>query len=320
MKSIFSFLIGISLVGNMAKGQEQISASLVETPLQKAELADQVFEGANEVPISLMAQPMMPPRPATTKTSQIFVKAVHNGEWIAFRLRWRDKEYSEGGPLGKFSDAVALEFPKTNIGDPPPAFMGAKGQPVHIMHWRAQYQADKVVGRKGVRDHYAQGGVDQYHFEYPSFSDAALSQDVRELTDKDGGKQGFWNFLFSGFLFASQDESEFGVFPEKSIEVYQTGRAAGNPQSYRKAQGIDDITAEGFGTSQVLPDPSCLAFGRWQNGEWVVTISRPLSYEGRSKLETSTQAHIAFAVWQGGEGEVGGRKSVTMSWIPLNIQ
>ena len=65
--------------------------------------------------VSLIAQPVIAPRPETTTTSAIYVQAVHDASTVAFRLQWADTELSEAGHLGEFSDAVAMEFPM--VGD-----------------------------------------------------------------------------------------------------------------------------------------------------------------------------------------------------------
>ncbi|NJL24852.1 MAG: hypothetical protein HC902_06570 [Calothrix sp. SM1_5_4] len=82
---------------------------------------------------------------------------------------------------------------------------------------------------------------------------------------------------------------------------------------------MDEIFAEGFGTSAVSESRLAKGFGEWKNGEWTVYIARPLSYESGSKLQLGKKSHVAFAVWQGGKDEVGGVKSLTMSWTPFTL-
>ena len=48
-------------------------------------------------------------------------------------------------------------------------------------------------------------------------------------------------------------------------------------------------------------------------------IIRPLELQQGSTLKVGRKEHIAFAVWQGGKDEVGSRKSITMSWVPLTL-
>ncbi|MCC7442592.1 MAG: hypothetical protein IT285_13225 [Bdellovibrionales bacterium] len=237
---------------------------------------------AQEEVVTLMAQPIALPRPAKTETAQIRVKAVHDGSWIAFLLRWKDSEKSEAGILGKFSDGAALQFP-VGDGDPPPIFMGARGQPVHIFHWRAQYQRDAEKGKPEMTDLYPNMNPDMYPMEF---------KDPGSLKGKIGKAQ---------------------------QEVYSHGKAAGNPQSYLKS-GVDEIFAEGFGSSSVIENADSKARGKWSKGEWSLVITRPLERSNGSVLKAGSPAWMAFAVWQGDRDEVGSRKSVTMSWLPLEVK
>ncbi len=231
--------------------------------------------------IPLTAQPMLPPRPDTTLTPVITVQAVHDGKWLALRLRWRDTEPSEGGRVGQQSDAVAVQFPVA-AGAPPSVFMGSKGSPVHIFHWRAQYQRDAERGKPDIKELYPNLSMDMYPLEY----------------------------------------ADFGTVPKPSEEqkvTYQPGRAEGNPQSHLKT-GVDEIFAEGMSTSSVQEGGGSHGKGRWANGEWTVVITRELKREGGSVLNATAPAYAAFAVWQGGAAEVGSRKCVSMSWTPLTLQ
>lgn len=242
---------------------------------------DPAWAKAKVETITLMAQPMAVPRPKTTTTSKILVQAIHDGKWVAFRLRWDDTEKSEAGRLGEFSDSVAIEFPVKDNSVPPPIMMGAKDNPVHIFHWRAQYQVDKEKGKREMKDLYPNMNPDMYPLEF-------------------------------------KDEGHLTGLTDEKREVFSHGRAAGNPQSYAK-KGIDEIFAEGFGTSAVIQNVEAIADGKWNKNGWTVVIARPLKRENGSVLEAGKGTFVGFAVWQGGKDEVGARKSVTMSWTPLSL-
>lgn len=259
----------------------EVKAIKVSEDLSKMTISEDVWKNASVETISLMAQPMAVPRPKTTTTDSLKVQAVHNDQWIAFRLQWKDTEKSEAGILGKFSDAVAMQFP-VKEGPPPPIFMGGKDQPVHIFHWRAQYQRDHESGKPEMKDLYPNMNPDMYPMEF-----------------KDSGHVK-------------------GLDTEKR-EVYAHGKAAGNPQSHQKTSAVDEIIAEGFGSSSVIENKTSIGHGDWKNGEWSVVISRPLKLQDGSNIEVGKDNYIAFAVWQGGKGEVGSRKCLTMSWTPLQI-
>lgn len=228
--------------------------------------------------VKLTAQPMIAPRPEKTTTEEVIVQAVTDGTRAAFRVRWKDPEKSEAGKLGELSDALALEFPLKEGGELPPVFMGAKGNPVHLFHWRAQYQRDKEKGKPTVKDIYPNVSVDMYPMEFK--------------------------------------EAPGGTLEDR--EKFSPGVVEGNPQSYAK-EGVDEVIAEGFSTSAVQAGHGSTAHGEWRGGEWTLVIVRPLSIEGGSSLKSGGGANIAFAVWQGGKGEVGARKCVTMQWTPVVI-
>ncbi len=144
--------------------------------------------------VTLMAQPMVTPRPETTTTEQITVAAVHNATHIAFRLSWKDDERSEAGRLGEFSDAVAIQFPMRELARTP-VMMGAPELPVHIFHWRAQYQRDKEQGKPTMLTLYPNMSVDMYPMEFKEAAGGTVEQQ----------------------------------------EGFSPGRAEGNPQAYQKS-------------------------------------------------------------------------------------
>jgi Ethylbenzene dehydrogenase len=276
--TLASVVLGMISLSGASLGQE-IQAPKVTSDLKSADKLDlKSFASATEATISLMAQPMAVPRPKVSTTDQITVKAIHNGTTIAFLLTWKDTEASDAGPLGKFSDAVAIQFPVKDNANPPPIFMGAKDNPVHIWHWRMQYQIDKERGQRTIKDIYPNMSVDMYPMEFPNINMEGVSDAQRE--------------------------------------VYSYGKAAGNPQSYVK-KGVDEMLAEGFGSSSVIENVDSDARGVWKDGLWQVVITRPLQRENGSVLTPGQNSAAGFAVWQGGKDEVGSRKSLTMAWTPL---
>lgn len=277
-----------------AKAEGNLSIETVKADLSNPVGNEAYWKNAKVFPVSLMAQPMAIPKPEKTETGMLNVQAVHNGKWAAFRLTWKDADRSEAGPLGKFSDGIALEFPvKVANGVPPSAFMGEKGNPVHIYHWKAAFQYDKEHGKmKKVKD------------IYPNMS-ADLNNPIEPKAETRDYMQGV--------------TENYPKATEEQKNVFSHGRAAGNPQSYPKLRAMDEIYAEGFGSSQVIDNHESIGNGTWEKGQWTVVISRPLKSKVGSTLDVGKNSFICFAVWQGGKGEVGSRKAVTLSWIPINI-
>lgn len=277
---LLQLMCGLVLLSTSALADiiaKKVPGDLSKLPAPYATLWDQ----AAEETVSLMAQPVAIPRPKTTSTASLTVQAVHDGKWIAFRLRWKDPEKSEGGRLGEFSDAVAIQFPVKDNKAPPPIMMGGKDNPVHMFHWRAQYQVDKERGKPEMKDLYPNMEPDIYPMEFKDYGELKRPTDAMR-------------------------------------DVFSPGRAAGNPQSFPK-RGIDEIFAEGFGGSAVIQQTESEAGGQWNDGQWTVVITRAMTRDGGSILRSAEGSFMGFAVWQGGQDEVGSRKCVTMRWTPLKI-
>lgn len=255
----------------------ELSMVRVKDDLSKADPAAPFWNSVAAGAVTMIAQPMIAPRPELVNTERLVVQAAHNDAIAAFRLSWADSEMSAAGRLGEFSDAVAIQFPLMP-GELPPVFMGAVGKPVHIFHWRAQYQQDAEQGKPEIQQLYPNASIDMYAMDFK---------------DAPGG---------------SRDERE----------MFNPAVALGNPQSTRKS-GVDEIVAEGFSTSAVQASHESQGRGEWADGQWTVVITRPLSIEGGNALAAGGESALTFAVWQGGKGEVGSRKSLHFSWIPLKV-
>ena len=91
-----------------------------------------------------------------------------------------------------------------------------------------------------------------------------------------------------------------------------------NPVSRGVASPVLDQMAEGWGSMTVKPDQHAVGKGVWKSGTWRVVISRPLVSDDRNapRLSPGVRTTAAFAVWEGGEREVGARKGWS-PWIPL---
>ncbi len=272
-------LVGVVSLAIASAQASEVKVGKTDRDLSKQAFDAGIWKDAKSESVSLLAQPMALPRPKTTTTASLQVQALQDGQWIAFRLRWKADKKSEAGRLGEFSDAVAIQFP-VKEGPPPPIFMGVRDNPVHIFHWRAQYQRDVEKGKPEMKDLYPNMNPDMYPMEF-------------------------------------KDPGHVQGLTEEKREVYSPGKAAGNPQSYQKPSAVDEIIAEGFGSSSVIENKISVGQGVFNNGEWSVVIARPLSRENGSMLAPTKNSYVAFAVWQGSKQEVGARKSVTLSWVPL---
>jgi DMSO reductase family type II enzyme heme b subunit len=70
----------------------------------------------------------------------------------------------------------------------------------------------------------------------------------------------------------------------------------------------------------VKPDQHALGKGAWATGTWRVVITRPMSSDdvNAPRLAPGDKTVAAFAVWEGGNREVGARKAWA-PWTPLKI-
>ncbi len=84
-------------------------------------------------------------------------------------------------------------------------------------------------------------------------------------------------------------------------------------------EGAKGASATTFAMGEDIDLSARTYYRKAEGGEWTLVIVRPLSIEGGSSLKSGGGANIAFAVWQGGKGEVGARKCVTMQWTPVVI-
>lgn len=115
------------------------------------------------------------------------------------------------------------------------------------------------------------------------------------------------------------------VYPDEILSAsdarpYSGALGLENPISRGTASPVLDQMAEGWGTMTVKPDQHALGKGVWNNGVWRVVISRPMVSDDLNapRLEPGLQTYVAFAVWDGGNREVGARKAWA-SWVTLVI-
>jgi hypothetical protein len=97
--------------------------------------------------------------------------------------------------------------------------------------------------------------------------------------------------------------------------LYAPAIGAGNERGLTRTSAVEDLVAEGPGTLSPAPAPVSRGVGVRTKGGWAVVITRPLP----DGLSPRSRTQIAFAVWNGGAGEVGARKMRT-GWVPLSMR
>jgi len=115
------------------------------------------------------------------------------------------------------------------------------------------------------------------------------------------------------------------VYPDEVLGAadarpYSGALGLENPISRGRASPVLDQMAEGWGSMTVKPDQHALGKGLWKGGAWRVVITRPLVSDdvNAPRLTPGLKTFAAFAVWEGGNREVGARKAWS-SWVPLVV-
>lgn len=101
---------------------------------------------------------------------------------------------------------------------------------------------------------------------------------------------------------------------------FNTARSAGNPISLPHRTPVEDANARGFGSfqTQTREQQNVTGKGIWHNGFWSVLFIRDLKSKDPEDIKFGPNAPvpIAFAVWNGEQGDRNGRKMVS-HWYQL---
>jgi DMSO reductase family type II enzyme heme b subunit len=115
------------------------------------------------------------------------------------------------------------------------------------------------------------------------------------------------------------------VYPDEVMSAsdarpYTGALGVENPISRGRASAVLDQMAEGWGSMTVKPDQHALGKGVWKDGTWRVVITRPMVSDDANapQLLAGDRTFAAFAVWEGGNREVGSRKAWS-AWVPLTL-
>jgi len=110
------------------------------------------------------------------------------------------------------------------------------------------------------------------------------------------------------------------VLPPETAALYWVGRSVGNPLSQtERTTPIEQIVAEGFGTTTHLPRTDAKGHGVNDGSTWTVALGFPAKREGiGAPLAPGDTWSIAFAVWLGHQANRGGRKHYA-NWVKLTL-
>jgi DMSO reductase family type II enzyme heme b subunit len=107
-------------------------------------------------------------------------------------------------------------------------------------------------------------------------------------------------------------------------ELFMTGRAAGNAFSrFGRKSPIEDLNAIGFGslTPQENEQQNVQGKGIWTGKAWRVLFVRSLNSSDNSDVKFSADqlTPLAFAIWDGSQGDRDGQKLVS-TWYRLKLK
>jgi hypothetical protein len=195
-----------------------------------------------EVPFhtaELLLQDMVEPRLLEISTPIVQVRAVTDGERIAFKLAWQDTTKNDLPGASRFTDACAVQLPRGSESDVPAPQMGEEGRTVEITYWRASWQASADGRRDEIASLYPGASVDHYPFEAPSLEPGSKTQ-------------------------------------QALAAEYAPARSLGNAMEGGRERPVQDLLAEGPGSLAPMPEQLSEGRGHHRGEAWEVVIVRPL--------------------------------------------
>lgn len=96
-------------------------------------------------------------------------------------------------------------------------------------------------------------------------------------------------------------------------DLFFPARAAGNPYAQLDAGPMQNLVAGGFGTLSPAAEQVIKGEGVYADDRWAVVFERDYVAPGADQptFEAGTSVDVAFAVWNGSEGDRNGKKSAS---------
>ena len=105
-----------------------------------------------------------------------------------------------------------------------------------------------------------------------------------------------------------------------ALEARVVAKSAGNPVSqFERKTPIEELVAEGFGTLTTQAESVTTGRGVHADGAWHVVFTRPLRTADGNDYQFAGPGAFALSVWDGGQGNVGGRKHWS-TWSEFEVQ
>lgn len=269
-----------ALAGPGAPAEEpDLRAVRVPAPVPATDPDSPLWARARPAEVAVIGQAMVLPSKIKPSVSALRARAVHDGRQIAFLVEWNDpRPETLSIKTEQFKDGCAVLL-APHAAPPLAWLMGTAEVAVTLIHWRADWQRDIDAG----------------------FQDLEVA---------------FPNVAFDFYppLVGVKHPPRLPDAYPPAARTWLPGWHVGNPLSQpTKRSPVEKLRAIGPGTLEQLPVQDASGRGRWHNGAWKVALARNLKAGGGPEigLVPGRTYAIAFAVWAGGERDVGARKSVT---------
>jgi dimethylsulfide dehydrogenase subunit gamma/complex iron-sulfur molybdoenzyme family reductase subunit gamma len=199
-----SLKTAVCLVLSLAAGLNGAELVLSAKKVKRVSLdpSDRVWKKARPAKVPLVPQTFTVPHGGGAVKS-VEARSLYTDSEVFFRLRWDDPTRNiTSAPGGHFPDGCAVQFP-ARADDVPSPFMGEKGRPVNIWHWR--YAApDAERYEKAYADYYRPGAIEETLSFYAAPARSLFAEGFGTLTPGDTQdveaasewKDGRWTVVF----------------------------------------------------------------------------------------------------------------------------
>lgn len=253
---------------------------------------DPVWNKTTWKKLALSPQNVVYPNLPKQSVDGISVKSAYFGKEVYFLIEWADATKNTEVDADKFCDQLAIQLP-LDPGNIPSYMMGNAGGRVHIVHWKSVWQNDVEKGFQDVTQKYPNMWVDVYPGMeyYPDKNQMNYAKNITAEQMVDAGKT--------------------NTMP---------GTYSKNPMSQiKRTSTVEEASAEGFGTMATQQNQQAKGWAVWQDGKWTACIAVPVNTDDKNKAKVKTKTKVAFAIWDGGNENIGGRKHF-MPWVDLTLE
>lgn len=255
-------------------------------------LNDAFWTGIAGLRIPVAAQNVAYPHLTKSSVDSLVLKSAYFNNSIAILAEWKDTSRNMEVEVDKFADGFAIEFP-LNTSNIPSYMMGNPGGRVHIVHWKSVWQEDCEKGFQDVQMKYPNMWVDVYP-GLESYNDRSKKIYAKDITAEH-------------------------IVETKELD-HMPGTYSKNPMSQiKRKEPVEEASAEGFGTIATQESQTARGWAEWKNGKWTVCLLVPVNTGEANKAVVNDRTKVAFAIWDGGNQNIGGRKHF-VPWVDLILE